>query len=91
MPRALNTYRGDAWHSGTLPRGEGRFAVVVSRFNESITPRLLERRGAKRSGRTAWPTSASTWPGCPAHSRFPPWPADWPPAGDTRRCSAWGP
>jgi 6,7-dimethyl-8-ribityllumazine synthase len=33
--------------SGTLTPGEGRFAIVVSRFNESITSRLLD--GAVRT------------------------------------------
>ena len=41
----------------------------------------LGRGRADARRRTAWPTTASTWPGCPGRSRFPPWPPGWPPAG----------
>ena len=42
-------------YDGNPGRCDGRFAVVVSRFNESITARLLD--GAVRDAR--WPTACA--------------------------------
>ena len=49
------------------------------------SPRACWRARCRRSSPTAWPTTASTWPGRPARSRFPPWPTAWPPAAATWR------
>ena len=61
---------------GDLSVPKGRLAVVVARWNESVTGKLLAGR-SRRCASTAWPTMRSTWPGCPAPSRFRPSPAGW--------------
>ena len=49
---------------------------MVSRYNESISTKLLAGR-SRRCTSTAWRTTRSTWCGCPARSRFRWWPSGW--------------
>ena len=76
---------------GTLNAKGMRVALVAARFNDFITSKLLE--GAldtlKRHGAAEQNLTVVWVPG--ARSRFPWWPASWPPVASTMRSSPWAP
>ena len=68
----MTTYEGKLSGKGL------KFALVVGRFNELISGRLLRGRPGLPAGATTWPTATWTWPGCPERSRCRWWPRGWP-------------
>ena len=71
---------------GSLDASPGRWAIVVSRYNESITGRLLDGAIGDARRRTASRPTRSTWPGCRARSNCRWWPIGWPAAGSMWPC-----
>ena len=72
-----------ATFEGDFSPPDGRFAIVVARFNALVTESLLSgcRDAFVRHG---VPETGSTWPGCPARSRSRSSPGSWPRAAATR-------
>ena len=77
----MNVYTGEA------VLNDGRFAVVVSRFNSSITPRLLNG-AVKTLTSHGIPEDRIDVAWVPGAFRSPRWPRDWLRQGGTSPFSA---